>query len=201
MNVKGVARLLRIAAHPRELRMALSGLGIRLSGDDAIGGLSADETAALVRWVGTSGADVFVEIGTLFGLTARDVARIAGVKVVAVDNFCWNPFGLTAAQHEAFTRRILAGSGVELVKGDAERFLESLPGRVEPARALVFLDGSHAYADVKRELEILKSCGARYVAGHDFGNPLFGVTRAVREELGEPDEVAGMCWMKRLAGR
>ena len=192
-----ILQLWRVATHPRELRMALSGLGVRLAGDVAFGGLTDDETAALVRWTKEQGADAFVEIGTLFGLTARTVARETGRKVVAVDNFCWNPFGLTPAQHEAFTRRILAGSGVELVRGDAEPFLASLSGRMDPSRALVFLDGSHAYADVKREIESCKRQGVGIVAGHDFGNPGFGVTRAVRETFGEPDEVVGMCWIKR----
>ncbi|MBR3221883.1 MAG: class I SAM-dependent methyltransferase [Kiritimatiellae bacterium] len=192
-----ILQLWRVATHPRELRMALSGLGVRLAGDVAFGGLTDDETAALVRWTKEQGADAFVEIGTLFGLTARTVARETGRKVVAVDNFCWNPFGLTPAQHEAFTRKILAGSGVELVRGDAEPFLASLSGRMDPSRALVFLDGSHAYADVKREIESCKRQGVGIVAGHDFGNPGFGVTRAVRETFGEPDEVVGMCWIKR----
>ena len=42
-----LAQVWRIASHPRELRLALSGLGARIAGDDAMGGLSADETA---RW-------------------------------------------------------------------------------------------------------------------------------------------------------
>ena len=194
-----VLQLWRIATHPRELRMALSGLGVRLAGDDALGGLTDAETAALVRWTKEPGVDAFVEIGTLFGLTARTVARETGKRVVAVDNFCWNPFGLTQAQHEAFTRKILSGSGVELVRGDAEPFLASLSGRMDPSGTLVFLDGSHAYADVKREIELCKAQGAGIVAGHDFGNSRFGVTRAVREVFGEPDEVVGMCWLKRTA--
>ena len=110
-----VLQLWRIATHPRELRMALSGLGVRLAGDDALGGLTDSETEALVRWTKEPGVDAFVEIGTLFGLTARTVAQLAGKRVVAVDNFCWNPFGLTPAQHEAFTRKILSGSGVEVL--------------------------------------------------------------------------------------
>ena len=194
-----VLQLWRIATHPRELRMALSGLGVRLAGDDALGGLADAETEALVRWAKEPGVDVFVEIGTLFGLTARTVAQETGKRVVAVDNFCWNPFGFTPAQHEAFTRKILAGSGVELVCGDAEPFLASLSGRMGPSRTLVFLDGSHAYADVKREIELCRTQGVGIVAGHDFGNPSFGVTRAVREAFGEPDEAVGMCWMKRAA--
>ena len=193
-----VAQLWRIATHPRELRLALSGLGARLGGDDAAGSLSAEETAALVRWTKDADVEAFVEIGTLFGLTARTVSNESNVKVFAVDNFCWNPFGLTAEQHEAFARRIVAGSGVEIVKSDAIDFLEGLSGRIDASRALVFLDGSHAYVDVKREIETCVAQGVKTIAGHDFGNVRFGVTQAVRETVGEPDEVCGMCWIRRL---
>ena len=193
-----IAQLWRIATHPHELRLALSGLGMRLCGDDAMGGLTSEETDALVRWARDAGVGTFVEIGTLFGLTARAVAEDTGKKVIAVDNFCWNPFGLTAAQHETFARRIVARAGVELVNSDAIDFLMSLSRRVDPLRTLVFLDGSHAYADVKREIETCMAQGVRFVAGHDFGNERFGVTKAVRDVVGEPDEVCGMCWIKRF---
>ena len=193
-----MVQLWRIATHPRELRLALSGLGMRLGCDDAMGGLTSEETAALVRWASDQNIGTFVEIGTLFGLTSRTVAEATSKNVVAVDNFCWNPFGLTARQHEAFTRRILSGSGVELVNSDAVAFLESLSSHVDVSRTLVFLDGSHAYEDVRREIEICIAQGARFVSGHDFGNGRFGVTKAVRELLGEPDEVCGMCWIRRI---
>lgn len=193
-----IKQLWRIATHPRELRLAMSGLGVRLGGDDAMGGLTEEESSALVRWTREFGAVSFVEIGTLFGLTAAAVARGTDAAVTAVDNFCWNPFGLTSEQHEAFARRILSGSGVKLVRTDAVEFLEKLSVHVEPARTMVFLDGSHAYDDVRREIELCKAQGVRIIAGHDFDNSRFGVTRAVRETLGEPDEVVGMCWIKRL---
>ena len=126
-------------------------------------------------------------------------AAAPGVRVVAVDNFCWNPFGLRPDEHEAFARRVLEGSGVELVRADAEDFLAGLAGRLDPARAMVFLDGSHAYEDVRRELALLKSSGAAVLSGHDYGNARFGVTRAVDEALGGVDEQCGMCWLKRAA--
>ena len=147
-----------------------------------------------MRWVNRPGTGCFLEIGTLFGLTAGAVARKSGVRVVAVDNFSWNPFGLTPDQHESFTKRIVEGSSVELVRSDAIAYLESLPTDIDPSSLMVFLDGSHAYKDVKREIEICIAKGVGTIAGHDFGNKSFGVTRAVLETLGEPDEVAGMCW-------
>lgn len=189
-----IGKLLKVLTHPRELRMALGGLCVRLDGDTALGGLTDEETEGLVGWVKKSGVSTFVEIGTLFGFTARAVAQRTEAKVLAVDIFCWNPFGLTSEEHERFTRKVLEGSGVELIRRDSQDFLKSM----DVGNALVFLDGDHSYAAVKAELEILKAKGVRHVAGHDFGNPLFGVTQAVREVIGEPDEVIGMCWYKRI---
>ena len=191
-----IGQFRRIVTHPRELRMALSGLGMRLGGDAAFGGLTDQETEAIVRWVNEASPRTFVEIGTLFGFTAKAVAQRTTAKVVAVDLFCWNPFGLTPDEHERFTRRVLDGSGVELVRDDSLRYLSSIADAEGP---MVFLDGDHRYEAVKAELEILKAKGVKFVAGHDFGNPRFGVTRAVREVVGEPDEVVGMCWFKRMA--
>ena len=191
-----IGQFRRVVTHPRELRMALSGLGMRLGGDAAFGGLTDQETEAIVRWVNEASPRTFVEIGTLFGFTAKAVAQRTTAKVVAVDLFCWNPFGLTPDEHERFTRRVLDGSGVELVRDDSPRYLSSI---ADAEGLMVFLDGDHRYEAVKAELEILKAKGVKLVAGHDFGNPRFGVTRAVREVVGEPDEVVGMCWFKRMA--
>ena len=191
-------RMCRVLAHPRELRMALSGLAVRLGGDEEFGGVSADELSALVEWVRQVKPSVFVEIGTLFGFTARSVARQTGVRVVAVDNFSWNPFGLTPAQHEAFARRVVEGCDVELVRADSRQFLSDWP-LGDAASAMVFLDGDHSYDGVRAELELLKAKGVAVAAGHDFGRAGFGVAQAVRDVLGEPDEVSGICWMKRIA--
>jgi len=189
-----IGRLFRLAAHPRELRLALSGLAVRLEGDGALGGLTSDETQAVVRWATKRH---FVEVGTLFGFTAKAVAAGSSAHVIAVDNFCWNPFGLTPAEHEAFTRRVLEGSSVDLVNADAQAYLKSLEAAVA-SEAIVFLDGDHRYEAVRAELEILVARGVKTIAGHDFGNAAFGVTQAVREVLGEPDETVGTCWLKRL---
>ncbi len=190
-------RIWNVLSHPRLLRMALSGLGAALCDGNETGTLSDEERVALSSWVRASGVGVFVEIGTLFGFTARSVKRDTCVRTIAVDNFSWNPFGLPPAQHEAFTRRILEGSEVELVKSDSVEFLSSFPG-VTPGESLVFLDGSHAYEDVKRELQLCLDARVAVMAGHDYGNESFGVTKAVNECLGNVDAVVGSCWMKRV---
>ena len=192
--MKRIIQFWRVLTHPKELRMALSGLGMRLGGDSALGGLTDAETEAIIRWTKDAGARTFVEIGTLFGFTAKAVAQRTAAKVIAVDIYCWNPFGLTSEEHERFTRKVVDGCGVQLVKQDSLVYLQS----ADLENALVFLDGDHSYSAVKAELELLKAKGVRFIAGHDFGNPRFGVTEAVRETVGEPDEVVGMGWFKRI---
>ena len=80
--------------HRRELKLAMrTQLGF-LDEDnalDALGGLTDDELRALISWLPEKGT--FVEFGTLFGLTAKAVAAAKPeLKVVAVDDFSWNPF-------------------------------------------------------------------------------------------------------------
>ena len=195
MNLRQVLPLVRNFGR---VRNALSFLVSVYGGDgvqDAVGGLTEVEKAGLVRWIGDAAR--VVEIGTLFGFTAKRIAADTQAKVIAVDNFSWNPFGMPAALHERFTREILASelkSGrVELVNADAQAFLRSLKGA-----DFVFLDGDHRYEAVKAEIELVRRTGVKAIAGHDYGNALFGVTRAVEETLGKPDDLAGMCWLKRL---
>lgn len=196
MNRRQILPLLRNFGR---VRNALSFLASVYGGDgvqDAIGGLTEEEKSGLVKWIGESRR--VVEIGTLFGFTAKRIVAETQAKVIAVDNFSWNPFGMPANLHEAFTREILAtelkSGHVELVRTDAQEFLKTLRD-VD----FVFLDGDHRYEAVKAEIELVKSAGVKVIAGHDYDNALFGVTRAVEETLGKPDEVAGMCWLKRLA--
>ena len=190
-------QILTLVRNFGRVRNSLSFLASVYGGDgvqDAVGGLTEEEKAGLVRW--TKDAKVIVEIGTLFGFTAKRLAAETQAKVIAVDNFSWNPFGMPAELHEKFTRLILENElkegRVELVKTDAHEFLKTMKG-VD----FVFLDGDHRYEAVKAEIELVKKTDVKMMAGHDYGNVLFGVTRAVEETLGKPDEVAGMCWVKR----
>ncbi len=186
----------------RELKLAMRTQLSFLSGDgslDALGGLTDEESRALISWLPEKG--VFVEFGTLFGLTAKAVAAAKpGLKVVAVDNFSWNPFGLPPALHEAFTRRILAA---EIAEGRVEVFNGTSAAFRQACKTVpdaVFLDAQHQYEPVKEEIAWAKKSGVGVVAGHDYGNPspVFGVTRAVDESFPAGVEVAGMCWRGKV---
>lgn len=191
-------RIWTLVKHWREVKSGFSTLSYLYSGKsdalDALGGLTDEEMSAVSSWVGEIPGSIVVEVGTLFGLTAREMARSnVGGRVIAVDNFSWNPFGLPSKIHEAFTRRILRGSGVEIVNCDSEDWREKFKGKID----MVFFDASHRYEDVKAECEWAKAAGIKMICGHDYGNPnpLFGVTRAVDEVFGKENvEVVGMCW-------
>ena len=197
-----IGRLLTLVKHWREAKTALSTLSY-LYGDsvvsmDALGGLTEEEMRAVVGWATEDIGMTVVEVGTLFGLTARELSYwIAGGRVVAVDNFSWNPFGLPPRVHESFTRRILRGSKVELVNCSSEDWRKQVTGKID----MIFFDASHRYEDVKAECEWAKAAGIKIISGHDYGNPnpRFGVTRAVDEVFGKDNiEVVGMCWRVKL---
>lgn len=189
--------------HRREVRMAISS-ALRLAEGDAnaavLGGLTDEEMRAVCGWATEDVGKTVVEVGTLFGLTVREIAgRIVGGRVIAVDNFSWNPLGLPAAVHEDFTRRILRGSNVALWKMDSATFREKAKelGCID----MIFFDADHRYDAVKAELLWAKAAGIPQICGHDYGtpNPRFGVTRAVNEVFGKENvEVVGMCWRVRL---
>ena len=191
-------RLLKVMSRPGLVRIALSNAVRMADGDSiacAIGGLTDAEIAALVRWLPDAGT--FVEFGTLFGFTAKAIAAAKpNLKIVAVDNFCWNPFGLPPKLHEDFTRRILANEiaagRIEVVNTTSEEFRASCK---TPPNA-VFFDAQHQYEPVRDEIAWAKRAGVKCICGHDYGNPspVFGVTKAVDEAFPNGADVVGMCW-------
>lgn len=175
----------------------------------ALGGMTDEEEmkiSSLVReCVSSSVKEVktgpIVEFGTLFGLTTKLLAAEAGgyAPVLTVDNFCWNPFGLPPAMHEAFTRKILraelACGQVQLCVCDSASFRREYRGE---RPAMVFLDADHSYEAVRDEIAWARGLKVPLICGHDYGNPRFGVTRAVDEAFPEGVEVQGMVWVKRV---
>lgn len=195
-----IRRFISLLKNWKQAKSAFSTLSILYSRNndalDALGGLTDEEMRGLISWLPERG--VFVEVGTLFGLTALAVKRARPeLRVVAVDNFCWNPFGLPSRVHERFTRQVLAGSGVEIVRCSSDEWRQ----KGEKIDA-IFFDASHAYADVKEECAWAKAQAIPLVMGHDYNNsnPRFGVTRAVDEVFGKANvETVGMCWRATTA--
>lgn len=164
-----------------------------------LGGLADEEERAVIGLVRASSSrpGPVIEFGTLFGLTTRLLAEHAapGHPVITVDNFSWNPFGLPSAVHEAFTRKLLRSeieSGrVDLRAIASEAFRRGYDG---PMPAMVFFDADHTHAAVRDEIAWAVGLGVPCIAGHDYGNRRFGVTRAVDEAFPGGVEVHGMVW-------
>ena len=206
--------LWRMLKHRKAVSSLLSSHLSLLEGDgvaDALGGLTAEEEEGVVEAVRAAISDrqgggdkVLVEFGTLFGLTTQLLAETApsGVTVLTVDNFCWNPFGLPPDLHRQFTEKVLRPylntARVKLIGCDSAAFRERYDGA---APALVFLDADHGYAAVRDEIVWAKEKNAVVISGHDYGNPLFGVTRAVDEAFPEGVKHKGMVWWKPTAER
>jgi hypothetical protein len=138
-----------------------------------------------------------VEIGTLIGITTTNLAlaKAPNQKIITVDVYCWNPWGLTPEAHEALAAQVLhylvETGQVERVRMDKNEFFASYQG---VAPALVFLDAWHDYEETKKDIEWARSAGARIIAGHDYCDEFPGVKQAV-DEFGGPRELAGTAWL------
>jgi hypothetical protein len=165
----------------------------------ALGGLTEaeEETLATLAKAAACQPGPIIEFGTLFGLTTRLLASVAAADqfVMTVDNFSWNPFGLPPQLHQSFTQKVLR---TELMSGrvglrvmSSEEFRDTYTG---PKPAMVFLDADHSYAAVRDEIAWAKRLGAGVIAGHDYGNKRFGVTRAVDEAFPTGLAVRGAIW-------
>lgn len=206
--IRKIKQVLKALKWQRQIRAAVSTQLSLLEGDSlfALGGLTEEEENALVALVNTTksapreASGVIVEFGTLFGLTTLLLAqhKMASQKVITLDNFSWNPFGLTPALHRDFTKRILRSAiqtgAVELEEKDSKSFRAEYQGAIP---CLIFLDADHSYQAVKDEIAWAKNLGVTVICGHDYGNPHFGVTQAVDESFPDGVEVKGMVWWHR----
>jgi hypothetical protein len=124
-----------------------------------------------------------------------NLAKAPNQKIITVDVYCWNPWGLTPEAHEALAAQVLhylvETGQVERVRMDKNEFFASYQG---VAPALVFLDAWHDYEETKKDIEWARSAGARIIAGHDYCDEFPGVKQAV-DEFGGPRELAGTAWL------
>ncbi len=199
--MRKIRQLIKALKWQRQVRAALSTQLALLDNPSActLGGLTDEEERRVAELTRLADAHVgpIVEFGTLFGLTTRLIAAEAPAarKVITVDNFCWNPFGLPPAQQEGFSKRVLrselATGRVELYVGDSATFRNTYRGETP---SMVFIDADHTYEAVRDEIAWAKALGVPVISGHDYGNARFGVTRAVDEAFAACVEVCGTVW-------
>lgn len=137
-----------------------------------------------------------IEIGTLLGVTTTTMAlaKSPDQKIITVDLYCWNPWGMTPDVHEAVTSQMLhylvQTGHVDRVSMDKNEFYRTYSG---PAPSMVFLDAMHDYEETKKDIEWSRRIGAKIIAGHDYCDEFAGVKRVV-DEFGGARELAGTVW-------
>ena len=133
-----------------------------------------------------------VEIGVLAGRTTQRIATVKAPeqKILAVDNFCWNGWGLTPDEQFSLVELSLAylveTGHVEICRIDKDEFYKTYDG---PAPSLVFLDAMHDYEDTKKDIIWAKEVGAKIICGHDYSEDFRGVIQVVKE-FGGPTRLA-----------
>lgn len=135
-----------------------------------------------------------IEIGTLFGFSTIVItlSKAQGQKLLTVDNYSWNPLGLSPHAHYELTRNRLteavAKHSVEQIRMDKNEFYRTYSG---PPPALFFCDADHSYEATKADILWARSVGATLICGDDYDHPYQRGTAQAVDELGGPKRVAG----------
>jgi hypothetical protein len=140
-----------------------------------------------------------VEIGTLFGWTAQLLASFKSPEkeLIAVDNFCWNPFRIPPDDHRVITRRTLhyciEHCRTRIFDGTAQEFYDSYTG---PTPSMVFIDANHSYEAVRADIAWALERGVPVIVGHDY-NPVLHqcVVKAVEERFAGRFDLYGTVWI------
>jgi hypothetical protein len=138
-----------------------------------------------------------VEIGTLFGRTAAHMAlfKAPEQKIITVDKYIWNPWGLTPESHFQLTAHclhyLIQTGQVEQLNMDKALFYATYRG---PSPSLVFLDATHSYEETKKDIDWARSVGAALIAGHDYSEKFPGVKQIV-DEYGGPRETGATVFL------
>jgi hypothetical protein len=137
-----------------------------------------------------------IEIGTLIGATTTRMAlwKSAGQRIITVDSYRRNPWGLSPELHYALTAQVLffvvQTGQAEQVQMDKSEFYRIYNGA---APALVLLDAVHTYEETKVDIQWARSVRASIICGHDYSERFPGVIRAV-DEFGRPAQLRGSLW-------
>jgi hypothetical protein len=165
------------------------------------GGISEDDERGIREAVARAAPfeGPIVEIGTLFGWTAQQIAGLKSPEkeLIAIDNFCWNPFHVPPDDHRVITRRTmhycLEHCRTRIFDGTACEFYDSYNG---PTPSMVFIDADHSYEAVRADIDWARQHGVPVIAGHDYQPALHQVVvRAVDEQFAGRIDVFGSVWI------
>ncbi len=165
------------------------------------GGISENDEQGIQEAVARAAAfdGPIVEIGALFGWTTQLLASLKSPEkeLIAVDNFCWNPFFVPADDHRVILRRTLhyclKHCHVRIFDGTSQEFYRSYEG---PTPSLVFIDADHSYAATQADIAWACDRGVPVIAGHDY-NPVLhrAVVRAVDDRFPSDIDLFGSVWI------
>ncbi|MBC7704396.1 MAG: hypothetical protein H7274_10720 [Rhodoferax sp.] len=135
-----------------------------------------------------------IEIGTLFGFSTTVITlfKAPAQPMITVDNYSWNPLGLSPLAHFSATSNRLKEAVVkhekQLVKMDKDELYRTYSG---PAPAVFFCDADHSYEATRADNLWAKSLGATVICGDDYDHPYQRGTAQAVDELGGPKQMAG----------
>lgn len=138
-----------------------------------------------------------IEVGVLAGRTTQRLALLKAdsQKIIAVDNFCWNGWGLTPEEQWGLVKHSLAylvdAGHVQIHRIDKNKFYEDYSG---PAPSMVFLDAMHDYEETKKDILWARRIGAKIICGHDYKEEFPGVIQVV-DEMGGPRWLSGSVYV------
>ena len=162
------------------------------------GQLTTEEFRLLAELCRNSDANrPIIEVGTLFGRSTLVMAmnKAPAQQIITVDNYCWNPCGLSQSEHQIVTKFVLQevveNDQVELLNVDKNEFYRTYQRR---SPALVFLDADHSYEETARDIAWARSLDVDIISGHDYSGEFPGVTRAV-DEAGGTSRVVRSLWV------
>jgi hypothetical protein len=138
-----------------------------------------------------------VEIGTLYGFTTQHIAeyKAKDKQLITVDNFSWNPIGMSSNAQRNFCSRSLyyltRRCNTEIYDGSGDSFYATYSGE---RPAMVFIDANHSYEGVKEDIAWAVQQNIPIISGHDYSDMFPGVKQAVNEFFPDAFRVSGSVW-------
>lgn len=139
-----------------------------------------------------------LEIGSYYGKSAHAYLFAGVEKLVCIDWWRAGDVINSNAEGDAIYKAFLQNT-----EGFPETELVPIRMSSEEAKAIIgdekfdmiFIDASHDYESVKKDIELYFGNATKLICGHDYGWP--GVTQAVTEAM-EIDGKVESIWYKRL---
>ena len=132
---------------------------------------------------------IIAEIGSANGESTSIFSRSEKISKI----FCIDMWKLRDVENE-FDRKNIPK--VIKIKSSSEEAAPEFPDREFD---LIYIDASHGYEHIKKDIELWLPKTKRYISGHDYTFKFMGVIQSVCEKFNRPDFVFGDgSWMVDL---